>query len=46
MSLTLACTALINRFAEPVRQDKVLWSVGPRNNARNNPFALGGIKTA
>jgi glutathione S-transferase len=33
-------------FARQVRQDKVLWSVGPRNNARNNPFAPGGIETA
>jgi glutathione S-transferase len=26
-------------FANQVRQDKVLWSVGPRNNALNNPHA-------
>lgn len=31
-------------FAEQVRQDKVLWSVGPRNNASNNPFAPDWIK--
>jgi glutathione S-transferase len=33
-------------FAEQVRQDKVLWSVGPRNNARNNPLAPSWVKTA
>lgn len=26
-------------FADQVRQDKVLWSVGPHSNARNNPHA-------
>lgn len=26
-------------FAGQVRQDKVLWSVGPNSNARNNPHA-------
>lgn len=26
-------------FVEQVRQDKVLWSVGPNNNAYNNPAA-------
>lgn len=26
-------------FAEQVRQDKVLWSVGPNNNAKNSPLA-------
>jgi hypothetical protein len=31
-------------FAEQVRQDKVLWSVGPNNNARNNPAAPDRIK--
>jgi len=32
-------------FADQVRQDKVLWSVGPRNNARNNPFAPDWVKS-
>ena len=26
-------------FADQMRQDKVLWSVGPNNNAANNPHA-------
>jgi hypothetical protein len=33
-------------FAEQVRQDKVLWSVGPRNNARNHPAAPDWIRMA
>lgn len=33
-------------FADQVRKDKVLWSVGPNNNARNNPHAPNLIKTA
>lgn len=33
-------------FAEQVRQDKVLWSVGPRNNARNNPHAPAWARVA
>ena len=31
-------------FADQVRQDKVLWSVGPDNNARNNPAAPDWVK--
>jgi glutathione S-transferase len=31
-------------FAEQVRQDKVLWSVGARSNARNNPHAPERLK--
>jgi len=31
-------------LAEQVRQDKVLWSVGPSSNARNSPFAPAWIK--
>jgi hypothetical protein len=26
-------------FADQVQRDKVLWSVGPRANSRNNPLA-------
>ena len=33
-------------FAEQVRQDKVLWSVGPKSNARNHPAAPDWAKTA
>lgn len=33
-------------FAEQVRRNKVLWSVGPHNNAHNNPFAPDWIKSA
>jgi glutathione S-transferase len=33
-------------FAEQVRQDKVLWSTGPNNNARNNPHAPDWIRVA
>lgn len=31
-------------FVEQVRQNKVLWSVGPDNNARNNPAAPEGFR--
>jgi len=31
-------------FAEQVRQDKVLWSVGPNNNAVHNPHAPDDFK--
>jgi hypothetical protein len=31
-------------FADQVRQDKVLWSVGPQSNARNNPAAPEWLK--
>ena len=31
-------------FADLVRRDKVLWSVGPNNNARNSPAAPDGVK--
>ena len=31
-------------FAEQVRNDKVLWSVGPNCNARNNPHAPAWLK--
>jgi glutathione S-transferase len=33
-------------FAQQVRQDKVLWSVGPNSNARNNPHAPDTIRAA
>jgi hypothetical protein len=33
-------------FAEQVRNDKVLWSVGPSSNARNNPHAPAWLKSA
>lgn len=29
----------LDHFVEEVRQDRVLWSVGPNSNARNNPLA-------
>jgi hypothetical protein len=29
----------IDRFIEEVREDRVLWSVGPNNNAHNGPLA-------
>jgi glutathione S-transferase len=31
-------------FADQVRQDKVLWSVGPNSNARNSPHAPAWLK--
>jgi hypothetical protein len=31
-------------FAEQVHRDKVLWSVGPNNNARNSPAAPEWVK--
>ncbi len=31
-------------FADQVRKDKVLWSTGPQNNARNNSFAPTWVK--
>jgi glutathione S-transferase len=31
-------------FADQVRQDKVLWSVGPNSNARNSPHAPEWLK--
>jgi glutathione S-transferase len=31
-------------FADQVRQDKVLWSVGPNNNAKNIPVAPDWVK--
>jgi glutathione S-transferase len=33
-------------FSDQVRRDKVLWSVGPNNNARNSPAAPGPDKGA
>jgi glutathione S-transferase len=32
-------------FAEQVRQDKVLWSVGPKNNALNSPLKPASANT-
>lgn len=29
----------LDRFVEEVRHDRVLWSVGPSNNAKNSPLA-------
>jgi glutathione S-transferase len=33
-------------FVDQVRRDKVLWSVGPNNNARNSPAAPEWVKKA
>jgi hypothetical protein len=33
-------------FADQVRRDKVLWSVGPQANSRNNPHAARASATA
>ena len=38
-------TAASEFFADQVRRDKVLWSVGPKNNARNNPAAPEWMKS-
>lgn len=32
-------SGFINRFVEEVENDRVLWSAGPRNNARHSPLA-------
>ena len=34
----------VDFFAEQVRRDKVLWSVGPKSNSRNNPHAPAAIR--
>jgi glutathione S-transferase len=34
----------VDFFADQVRQDKVLWSVGPNSNARNSPRAPEWLK--
>jgi len=35
----------LDRFVEEVRADRVLWSVGPNNNAMNSPLAAVTSKT-
>jgi glutathione S-transferase len=41
----LLANGCVDFFAEQVRQDKVLWSVGPNSNARNHPSAPDWVKS-
>jgi glutathione S-transferase len=42
----LLANGYVEWFADQVRRDKVLWSVGPNNNARNHPHAPAWLKAS